>query len=71
MSDLFRARDRGKAVAIYSWSPILAPLVGAIIGGFISQNRTWQWTFYAPSLLSVAIQLSGLVFLEETYMLIL
>ncbi|PYI33265.1 polyamine transporter 3 [Aspergillus indologenus CBS 114.80] len=67
LSDLFYAKDRGKAVAIYSWSPILAPLVGAVIGGFISQNTGWQWTFYASSLLSVAIQLSGLIFLEETY----
>lgn len=54
-------------MAIYSWSPILAPLVGAVIGGFISQNATWQWTFYTSSLLSVVIQLSGLLFLEETY----
>ncbi|KAJ5532799.1 polyamine transporter 3 [Penicillium frequentans] len=67
LSDLFRAKDRGKAVAIYSWSPILAPLVGAVIGGFISQNKTWQWKFYASSLLSVVIQLSGLIFIEETY----
>ncbi|KAJ5266746.1 polyamine transporter 3 [Penicillium angulare] len=67
LSDLFRAKDRGKAVAIYSWSPILAPLVGAIIGGFIEQNLKWQWTFYISSLLSVAIQISGLFFLEETY----
>ncbi|KAJ5094505.1 polyamine transporter 3 [Penicillium angulare] len=67
LSDLFRAKDRGKAVAIYSWSPILAPLVGAIIGGFIEQNLEWQWTFYISSFLSVAIQISGLFFLEETY----
>lgn len=67
LSDLFKAKDRGKAVAIHSWSPILAPLVGAVIGGFISQHTTWRWNFYASSLLSVAIQLSGLLFLEETY----
>lgn len=67
LSDLFRAKDRGKAVAIYSWSPILAPLVGAIIGGFISQNINWQWTFYISSFLSIAIQILGLFFLEETY----
>ncbi|KAJ5737626.1 MFS general substrate transporter [Penicillium malachiteum] len=67
LSDLFRAQYRGKAVAIYSWSPILAPLVGAVLGGFISQNTTWRWTFYASSLLSIVIQLSGLIFLEVTY----
>ncbi|KAJ6007549.1 MFS general substrate transporter [Penicillium herquei] len=71
LSDLFRAQDRGKAVAIYSWSPILAPLVGAVLGGFISQNTTWRWTFYASSLLSIVIQLTGLIFLEETYPLLL
>ncbi|KAL1311463.1 hypothetical protein AAFC00_004407 [Neodothiora populina] len=67
LSDRFRAKDRGKAVAIYSCSPILAPVIGAIAGGFISQHTTWRWTFFASSLLSVVIQLSGLMFLEETY----
>ncbi|KAJ5716505.1 MFS general substrate transporter [Penicillium malachiteum] len=67
LSNLFRAQDRGKAVAIYSWSPILAPLVGAVLGGFIAQNTTRRWTFYASSLLSIAVQLSGLIFLEATY----
>lgn len=54
-------------MAIYSWSPILAPVIGAIVGGVISQHTTWRWTFFASSMLSVAIQLSGLLFLEETY----
>ncbi|KAI0910976.1 polyamine transporter 3 [Ustulina deusta] len=67
LSDLFRSENRGKAVAIYSWSPILAPLVGAVLGGFISEYTTWRWTFFASSLLSVVVQLSGFVFLEETY----
>lgn len=54
-------------MAIYSWSPILAPLIGAIVGGFISQHTTWRWTLYTASILDACIQISGLFFLEETY----
>ncbi|RJE19726.1 Major Facilitator Superfamily [Aspergillus sclerotialis] len=67
LSDLFYAKDRGKAVAIYSWSPILSPVVGAIAGGFISQHTTWRWNFWACSLLGVLIQAWELFFLQETY----
>ena len=64
---MFRAKDRGKAVAIYSWSPILAPVVGAIVGAFLAEHTTWRWAFYTGSLLDAAIQILGLIFLEETY----
>ncbi|KAH6672513.1 polyamine transporter 3 [Halenospora varia] len=67
LSDLFRPKERGKGVAIYSWCSVLAPLFGVILGGFIAKYTTWRWAFYSSSILSAAIQLLGLILLEETY----
>lgn len=37
------------------------------MGGFISENTTWRWIFYATSIATGVIQVAGLLFLNETY----
>lgn len=67
LSDLFTAEQRGKAISIYSLAPLLGPAVGPIAGGFITENTTWRWVFYATTIADAVIQISGLFFLQETY----
>lgn len=67
LSDCFRAEERGKGIAIYSLAPLLGPAVGPIIGGFITENTTWRWVFYATSIADGVIQVAGLYFLRESY----
>jgi multidrug resistance protein len=67
LSDLFAPEQRGKAVSIYSLAPLLGPAIGPIAGGFITQNTTWRWVFYATTMADGLIQFSGLFFLQETY----
>ncbi|KAK8152891.1 MFS multidrug transporter-like protein [Phyllosticta citrichinensis] len=67
LSDMFRPEERGKAIAIYSLAPLLGPAVGPIAGGFIAENTTWRWVFWATSIADAIIQISGLFFLQETY----
>ncbi|KAK7525828.1 MFS multidrug transporter-like protein [Phyllosticta citriasiana] len=67
LSDMFRPEERGKAIAIYSLAPLLGPAVGPIAGGFIAENSTWRWVFWATSIADAIIQISGLFFLQETY----
>jgi multidrug resistance protein len=67
LSDLFTADQRGKAVGIYSLAPLLGPAVGPIAGGFITENTTWRWVFYATTIADGLIQVMGLFFLQETY----
>jgi multidrug resistance protein len=67
LSDLFNAENRGRAISIYSLAPLLGPAVGPIAGGFISENTTWRWVFYATTIADGIIQAFGLFFLQETY----
>lgn len=67
LSDCWRAEERGLAVSIYSLAPLLGPAVGPIAGGFITENVSWRWNFWAVSIADALIQLSGLFFLKETY----
>ncbi|KAF6822287.1 MFS multidrug transporter (polyamine transporter 3) [Colletotrichum musicola] len=67
ISDMFRPKDRGRGIAIYSWCSVAGPLFGVILGGFIAKYTTWRWAFFATSILSGCIQLVGLWMLEETY----
>jgi multidrug resistance protein len=67
LSDLFTADQRGKAISIYSLAPLLGPAIGPIAGGFIAENTTWRWAFYATTIADGVIQFSGLFFLQETY----
>jgi multidrug resistance protein len=67
LSDLFVPEERGKAISIYSLAPLLGPALGPIAGGFITENTTWRWVFYATTIADGLIQISGLFFLQETY----
>ena len=67
MSDCWKAEERGRAISLYSLAPLLGPAVGPIAGGFIVENTTWRWAFYATSIADGLIQVSGLFFLQETY----
>ncbi|KAG9247369.1 MFS multidrug transporter-like protein [Calycina marina] len=67
LSDVFDATQRGKAVSIYSLAPLLGPAVGPIAGGFITENTTWRWVFWATTICDALIQLGGLWLLQETY----
>ncbi|CAG8961645.1 hypothetical protein HYFRA_00006182 [Hymenoscyphus fraxineus] len=67
LGDLFNAEQRGKAMSMYSLAPMLGPAVGPIAGGFITENTSWRWVFYATSIADAFIQVMGLFFLQETY----
>lgn len=67
LSDLFSAEERGKAISIYSLAPLLGPAIGPIAGGFITENTSWRWAFWATTIADGLIQFCGLFLLQETY----
>jgi MFS transporter, DHA2 family, multidrug resistance protein len=49
--------ERHSAAALAAWSvtTILAPIIGPVIGGWIGDNWTWQWAFLFKVPLALAI----------------
>ena len=43
---IFPAEKRGKALAIWSVTTLIAPVVGPVLGGWISDNWSWPWIFF-------------------------
>ncbi|KAI0055615.1 MFS polyamine transporter [Artomyces pyxidatus] len=67
ISDLFRAEERGVAVALYTLGPLLGPIIGPIAGGWIAERSTWRWVFRSTTIADGVVQFFGLFFLQETY----
>ncbi|HBV88652.1 MAG TPA: hypothetical protein DEF42_18890 [Desulfosporosinus sp.] len=47
ISDLFPIEQRGKMLGILAVVQILANLMGPLLGGYITDNFGWQWSFFA------------------------
>ena len=67
LGDLWSAEERGKALAVYSLAPLLGPAIGPVAGGFVAENTTWRWIFYATTIANGIAMLLGVIFLQETH----
>ncbi|KAK5946090.1 hypothetical protein PMZ80_000229 [Knufia obscura] len=67
LSDLWPPEQRGKALGYYTAGPLLGPAIGPIFGGFIAQDTTWRWVFWATAAYTGLVQIVGLFVLRETY----
>ncbi len=42
----FPVAKRGQAMAVYGMGILVSPLLGPLMGGWITDNYTWRWIFY-------------------------
>ncbi len=63
LADTYTAAERPTAFAIYGTAVILAPAIGPIVGGWVTDHYSWRWIFF----INVP---AGLVSLFLTYNLI-
>jgi len=42
----FPAEKRGQAMAFWALGIVVAPMLGPVIGGWLTDNYTWRWVFY-------------------------
>ena len=59
--DTFPPASRGKAMSVYGFTVILAPMLGPLLGGWITDQFSWHWIF----LINVPVGLLSL-FLVQT-----
>jgi MFS transporter, DHA2 family, multidrug resistance protein len=45
LADSFPPEKRGQAFALFGIAVVVAPVVGPVLGGWLSDNWSWQWCF--------------------------
>jgi len=46
MLDVNRPSDHGKAMALYGMGIMVGPVLGPVLGGWLTENLNWRWVFY-------------------------
>ena len=46
MLEAFPPNDRGKAMAFWGLGIVVAPMLGPVLGGWLTDNYSWRWVFY-------------------------
>ncbi len=46
MADSFEPSKRGLAFALYGLVAVLAPSIGPVVGGWLTDSYSWRWIFY-------------------------
>ena len=46
MLEAFPPRKRGQAMAVWGIGIVVAPILGPMLGGWLTENLSWRWVFY-------------------------
>src|SRR5213592_4113578 len=44
--EAFPPHDRGKAMGFWGLGIVVAPILGPVLGGWLTDNFSWRWVFY-------------------------
>ncbi|SDP78982.1 MFS transporter, DHA2 family, multidrug resistance protein [Phyllobacterium sp. OV277] len=44
--DIYSVEERGSAMALFGVSVMVGPVLGPVIGGWLTDNISWRWVFY-------------------------
>ncbi|PYI02722.1 putative MFS transporter [Aspergillus sclerotiicarbonarius CBS 121057] len=67
IADLFPPAQRGLAMTLYCVAPFLSPILGPVVGGFVSENVGWRWVQGGCCILIGVIGILGVILVPETY----
>jgi len=64
--DIYTVEERGSAMAVFGVSVMVGPVLGPVIGGWLTDHYSWRWVFYINVPLG-ALAFAGIsFFLTET-----
>jgi len=44
--EAFAPKDRGKAMGFWGLGIVVAPILGPVLGGWLTESYSWRWVFY-------------------------
>src|SRR5579862_519358 len=57
MLEAFPPEERGKAMAFWGLGIVVAPMLGPVMGGWITDSYSWRWIFY----INLPVGIAGLI----------
>jgi DHA2 family multidrug resistance protein len=64
--DIYTPEERGSAMALFGVSVMVGPVLGPVIGGYLTDQLSWRWVFYINVPIG-ALAFAGIsIFMNET-----
>ena len=63
--EAFPPEERGKAMAFWALGIVVAPMLGPVLGGWITDNYSWRWLFYINLPVGIAAVVMSKLFLRD------
>ena len=68
LADIWEAKDRGTAMAIFSAAPFIGPVCGPIFGGLLADHApTWRWVYWTFLIISGVGYILFISVVKETH----
>jgi DHA2 family multidrug resistance protein len=64
--DIYPKERQGSAMALWGMAVIIGPILGPVLGGWLTENYTWRWVFYINVPIGALTLLGIITFLPET-----
>ena len=64
--DIYEPEERGSAMAMFGISVMVGPVLGPVIGGWLTENMSWRWVFYINVPLGALAFFGITTFVRET-----
>ena len=65
LMESFPPAKRGMAMAVFGMGVVVAPIIGPVLGGWITDNYSWRWIFFINVPLGVLAALMSQAFVED------
>ena len=67
--EAFAPQDRGKAMGVWALGIVVAPILGPVLGGWLTDNYSWRWVFYINIPVGIAsIVMTKLYIFDPAYL---
>lgn len=67
ITDLWPRSHRSIPFALFTAACFCGPVLGPMLGGFLTEHKSWRWSFWLVFIESTVIYIIALVTLPETY----
>ncbi|WP_448955617.1 DHA2 family efflux MFS transporter permease subunit [Labrys neptuniae] len=66
MLDIYTPEERGGAMAIFGVAVMVGPVLGPVIGGWLTDHISWRWIFYINLPIGLIAMFGVMAFVTET-----